>query len=122
MIRIVARILFCLSVILAMALATGRQAGAAIACPYASTIQTSQPHADLPEMAQDGAQSSAIAHHGHSAMPEPCKHGCTVIAAVQPNATTTPALRLRPFPIRSHADHLPSRQTPPVERPPNPVT
>lgn len=121
MIRILARILFYLSVILAMAIVTGNQAGAATACPYASTIETLRSQADMPEMAQDTAQSGGIAHHGHSAMPEHCKHGCTVIAAVQPNVTTTPAIRLRPLPIRTDANHLPSRQTPPIERPPNPV-
>lgn len=121
MTRIVARILLCLSVILAMAMATGNQAGAVTACPYARMIATSQAHGALPEMAQETAQSGAVPPHGHFAMPEACKHGCQIIVAIQPHVTATSALPLRPIPIRADTCHLPSLQTPPVERPPNPL-
>lgn len=121
MFRIMVRILFCLSVVLAIAFATGNQSGAVTACPYASTIETAQAHDEMPERAQDTAQSDANSHQGHSSMPKPCKHGCQIIVAIQPSVTATQALRLRPIPIRTVADHLPSRKTPPIERPPNPV-
>lgn len=121
MFRIVVRILSCLSVVLAIAFATGNQSGAVTACPYASTIETAQAHVEMPVRAQDTAQSDADSHQGHSSMPKPCKYGCQIIVAIQPSVAVTQALQSRPLPIRAEKDHLPSRKTPPVERPPNPV-
>ena len=120
MFRIVSRTLLCLSVILAMTFSTGIRVGAASTCPSA-TMPAEQGHGGSADTQHVAAKGGAVAHHGHVAMPEPCKHGCTVLGAMPASMTE----RLAPAPrlvlIRHDASHPFSRQPPPVERPPKPM-
>lgn len=121
MFRIVSRILLCLAVVLAMTFSTGIRVGAASACPYSATMPAEQGNSGSAGVQHDAAQGGAVASHGHAAMPDLCKHGCTVLGAMPPSMTE----RLAPAPrlvlIRHDASHPFSRQPPPVERPPKPM-
>lgn len=122
MIRIVARILCGLSITLALAFASVMRLEAASACPFASTTQTGPAHHDMPAMSYDTAVKAALTHHGHPAVPEPCKHGCNAVAFLVPPETVSPAVEKYLAMAKLDTPDPVSRPIPPFERPPKRVT
>lgn len=122
MIRIVTRFLCGLSVIIALAVVSGTGFEAAPNCPFASTAQTDPAHHGMHSMSHDTPAKTALTHHGHPAVPEPCKHGCNAVAFVVPPILEIPAPEIRVAAIQSDSPAPCSRPTPPTERPPKSLT
>lgn len=118
MIRIVTRFLCGLSVFLALAAVFGTRLEAAPNCPFASSAQTGMSHHGMHTMSPDTPAKAALTHHGHPAVPEPCKHGCNAVAFVVPPFVESPAPEIWVAAIPSDRPAPCSRPTPPTERPP----